>query len=934
MWVTRQTVTMWAPRLAAVLLFLAGSVVGVAAPAHAATNVVSGQASCQAAFPGALWTESSFCTLPAGTSTIAGPDTLEIADPVAIVVGDSATLAVDGELVVQLGGRLLVSGGDLSVRGTLTNRGFWDVRSTSDVTVAVGAHAITTNQLQLLESAVMTNAGTLDNTGRIGVSATLVNDGTLDTTGGTLLVDCQRGEFVNNGSLLGTVDEDICFVGTGTWENPSNWTTGVVPSNTDVIDIRGRATITSTVVRSAFTRVSGQLAVGADGVLTVSTDGVIETATPNPSFFPRLRFDGTVNNHGTISNNGSATVDGLLRNYGRFTRTSANTSLTIGGGVRNSSAGLIEGGIDVLAGGELTNVGDVLLTKSLNTNAGLIDNSPVASFTLHNSLTNLSAGQLRNRGELRLEHDLTFPPVLDNRPGAVLLNDEDAIIAVDTASSLTSNGNVENRGHVANSGSVDNAGSWCGPGSVGPDAVTGTAPVASCLPKIDLGPDRSVGEGALLTLTDGFHDPGVPTGFTATFDWDDGTSSAGSFSQLTLVSQRVTGSHTYGDDGHHDVEAVICDGGGCATDVVRISVHNLPPQVMVEAVAPTAEGSPTTIEFTASDPGADDVLHVPAGGTSCGVGGTLVAGSMSFDGAVGSFSCIFADGPSVETVGVTVADDDGGETTATRTVSVVNVPPTITSVDVSGDPVAVGAQLDARAEFTDPGADTFTAHFEWGDGNATAGAVTGTSAEGDHDYASAGLYLVTATVTDDDGGSDTRSADEHVVVYDPDSLLALNATFASPAGAFVGEPDRTASLQVTGRSRYPNGDVPPTGRLTVRERGDVLLDATAFDWLVVTSQTSFAMGTADWMGDAGATFLLSVEPGHTDDGRIRLQVWDTGGRRVYDNEPGVASFADPTTPITRGAAAGTAHRGVTACSMSRQPSSISRSRGSFVSVLR
>src|SRR2546427_12927197 len=79
--------------------------------------------------------------------------------------------------------------------------------------------------------------------------------------------------------------------------------------------------------------------------------------------------------------------------------------------------------------------------------------------------------------------------------------------------------------------------------------------------------------------------------------------------------------------------------------------------------------------FTTSDPG-DDTFSLDA--KSCGVGGTLDAGSVAFTPAtgVGSFDCFFKDGPATPSVSVTVKDDDGGSGSDSLAVTVNNVPPT------------------------------------------------------------------------------------------------------------------------------------------------------------------------------------------------------------------------------------------------------------------
>ena len=87
-------------------------------------------------------------------------------------------------------------------------------------------------------------------------------------------------------------------------------------------------------------------------------------------------------------------------------------------------------------------------------------------------------------------------------------------------------------------------------------------------------------------------------------------------------------------------------------------------------------------------------------------------------------------------------------------VTVRNVSPVIKSL-VINSPVRVGMVVNARATFKDAGViDTFTAVWKWGDGTTSTGAVNGNTATGSHTYKKSGIYLVTVTVKDKDGGTE------------------------------------------------------------------------------------------------------------------------------------------------------------------------------------
>src|SRR6185503_19815620 len=135
---------------------------------------------------------------------------------------------------------------------------------------------------------------------------------------------------------------------------------------------------------------------------------------------------------------------------------------------------------------------------------------------------------------------------------------------------------------------------------------------------------------------------------------------------------------------------------------------------------------------------------------------------------------IYADNGTY-TASVIVTDPDGAADTAAATVVVANAPPAITSFTVPLAPVAGGAAAPIGLTFTDAGAgDTHSIQVDWGDGNST-GALS-------HAYAAPGFYIVTVTVRDDDGATDSRTAQTAVVVYDPDGAFVTGSGWIAVSG--------------------------------------------------------------------------------------------------------------------------------------------------------
>jgi hypothetical protein len=111
-------------------------------------------------------------------------------------------------------------------------------------------------------------------------------------------------------------------------------------------------------------------------------------------------------------------------------------------------------------------------------------------------------------------------------------------------------------------------------------------------------------------------------------------------------------------------------------------------------------------------------------------------------------------------VALVVTDDIGASDTASATVKVRNVDPSI--AELGPFEITVGAELVLDAiVIRDPGKrDTHEVHVDWGDGSASLAAVdvdSGT-ASARHAYVQAGEFQVDVSVRDDDGGSGSTKA--------------------------------------------------------------------------------------------------------------------------------------------------------------------------------
>jgi len=259
------------------------------------------------------------------------------------------------------------------------------------------------------------------------------------------------------------------------------------------------------------------------------------------------------------------------------------------------------------------------------------------------------------------------------------------------------------------------------------------------------------------------------------------------------------------------------------------------------------------------------------------------------------------------TLTLRVSDDGGAHwaSSATATVTVSNVAPTVNAVVAPVAPVKLGTAITASSGFTDPGtADAHTVTWSWGDGTTTpqqknAGVTGAISAT--HTYAAAGLYTVSVAVDDKDGGV-TSQQFQYVTVYDASGGFVVGGgTLVSPAGALAANPTATGQATFAFESKYAKGATVPTGNTQFRfNAGDFAVSSTSYDWLVVSggSRAQYK-GTAPVNGQSGYGFMLTAVDGTPD--RLRIKVWRLSDNTVvYDNQAGATDSAALTTVITGG----------------------------------
>ena len=432
-----------------------------------------------------------------------------------------------------------------------------------------------------------------------------------------------------------------------------------------------------------------------------------------------------------------------------------------------------------------------------------------------------------------------------------------------------------------------------------------TVNILNVAPSVSAGGPYNVNEGASVALAGTASDAG---GDPLTYAWDldnDGSfETAGQYPTFSAAGRDGPAAQT--------VVLKVCDDvGDCGTSSATVNILNVAPVAALSGPASANEGDVKQFTFSVSDAGPDG-FSVTAGAPSCGAGASFVAGSLSTHAGGGSFSCKFLDGSQSPVVSIQLTDDDGANSNvATATVSVANLPPALASINAPLDPVQVNTSIAASADFTDPGTlDTHTAQWNWANG-ITAGIVTEANGSGNisgsYTYANPGIYTVTLTATDKDGGQASQQF-KYVVVYDPNgSFVTGGGWFDSPLGAYTADPSLIGKANFGFVSKYKKGTTIPSGDTEFQfHAGDLNFHSSTYEWLVVAGPRAQFKGTGTINGGGNYGFMLTAIDGQISGGggmdKFRIKIWDKDNfdAVVYDNDLGTDDDAPLTTILGGG----------------------------------
>lgn len=366
----------------------------------------------------------------------------------------------------------------------------------------------------------------------------------------------------------------------------------------------------------------------------------------------------------------------------------------------------------------------------------------------------------------------------------------------------------------------------------------------------------SVSTDALSVSVDGSGSTD-PEGQELEYAWDfgDGISATG-----------VTATHEYAKAGDYQLSLTVTDPQGASAETSRQVSVAVPNQAPVAAFETTVDG--LTASFDA-------------------------AGSADVDGQIASYAWDFGDGttgtgvnPQHEyaatgsyEVSLTVTDGAGATGQVTATVSVQDPAELVPTAAFTFDTEQLTAQFDASGS-TPPAAGGEITGYAWDFGDGT----TGTGVTASHQYAAAGTYSVTLTVSSGDqqgqvtqvltlaeaqgpAAAFTTSLTGRALAVDATGSTAGDAAITGYAWDFG---DGTTATGATAEHRYAK-DGSFTVTLTVTDANG--LSASTENVLAVANSAPVPAFT---LGSSGLDVQVDASTSRDADGTIESYAWDFG----------------------------------------------------------
>ena len=417
---------------------------------------------------------------------------------------------------------------------------------------------------------------------------------------------------------------------------------------------------------------------------------------------------------------------------------------------------------------------------------------------------------------------------------------------------------------------------------------------------------NDVGESHTVTATvkeDGV----IQVGKTVTFEVLSGPHAGTTGTAVTDSAGQASFSYTGTAAGTDVIEASFVDSAGVTRRSNRatkewVAAANQPPTVNAGADQSGVEGSAVALDGSASDPDSDPLTlswtATPGPGVDAGA-------SCTFSAPAAADTDVTCTDDGTYTVTLTADDGKAPPVSDSMTLTLSNAAPTLDiTAPAEGSLYPVGATVTVTGDLDDPGTnDAHLCSLTWDDSTTSAGTVNETDGEGTcsatHAYGVPGVYTITMTVDDSDGGTARDSV--MVVVYDPSAgFVTGGGRIESPAGAYPAQPSLTGQATFGFVSKYQKGATAPSGTTEFQfHAGDLNFHSESYQWLVVSGAKAQYKGSGRVNGSTGYKFLVTVTDGQVSGGggvdKFRIKIWDSAGV-VYDNALGAPEDLDAANP--------------------------------------
>jgi hypothetical protein len=203
-------------------------------------------------------------------------------------------------------------------------------------------------------------------------------------------------------------------------------------------------------------------------------------------------------------------------------------------------------------------------------------------------------------------------------------------------------------------------------------------------------------------------------------------------------------------------------------------------------------------------------------------------------------------------------------------------------------------------------------------GTVTESSGNGT-VTGSRTFTTPGVYNISLSVTDDDGGTGTATTvggpnglPARIIIYDPNAGFVTGGGYINHTaiGMIPSGPTMVSKANYGFNAKYKKGSSTPDGEVEFQHKpANINFHSTSLDWLVVNTTATRAQfqgsGTVNGVGSYG--FLATVIDGGQND-TIRIKIWNKGDPAnastptvfIYDNEPGQPDSSNPVTPAAGG----------------------------------